>query len=429
MALNNHNPRVLIISRNFQAGDAITTLNLFSKFNKTDLYCISMSESTHFESFKETYILGNREIFYKFPFNYIEHPNDSHLQVHLPQFQSNQKRNNIKNQAYVKLLRPTLQWLDLYDSRYSIHLSKELCNWIEKIKPDVIYTSVGDISMALFIIELHNKYPYIKVAIHGFDDWLTPSYNICNVSRHKKKAELLLNTIIDFATYRFTSSEKMALEYHDRYKHRFKCFPNPTRIINEQTPNYINSNKVIFTGKVAWHNAMAIKETMIALQQLQSIGIKLEFEIYSMTAYDEIRNFLGEIPENTKIYGAIPNNQIPSLLLTARILLLPISINCRNEKFTRYSMSTKIGEYLSSGVPTLYIGPRSIAMTEFLNDKKCAFIVDTPGCNSIRETILEMIRDSSEESKRCHTGKSISTEYFDIEKVATDFKDSIYALI
>ena len=60
-------PKILIISEFFEAGDAITTLSLFSKWDKTNIFCASRELNNHSNKFGSTYTLGHNEIKYVFP--------------------------------------------------------------------------------------------------------------------------------------------------------------------------------------------------------------------------------------------------------------------------------------------------------------------------------------------------------------------------
>lgn len=417
------NKKVLILSRSFRAGDAITTLNLFSQWSKSNLFCASMVETEFTSNFNEYYVLGADEVQFRFPFTNFVHLGPSHIAANKPvELASNDNKKTLKRIVYENLLLPILQRVDLYETRYQMSLSDKLVSWIVKISPDIIYTSIGDIPMAYFILEIYKHFPNIKIAIHGFDDWLSPTYKILNESKHREQAEVLLKRILDIATYRFTSSEKMASEYENRYGHVFRCFPNPVKL----DTNYAIIQKslvpnIVFAGKIGWHNNLAIKNMVAAVDNLNRKGLKIQFDIYTDCTLEQVHYFLGPIADSTVLHKPVSNIQIPSILAAAHALFLPISISASAEKFTRYSMSTKMGEYLSSGVPTIYCGPQSIAMTEFFKSKKCAVVVERSGEQYIEKALVKVLTDTDEMTRMCDRGIELAKSYFNIEIVSQDF--------
>ena len=422
MDLNISFPKVLILSRGFRAGDAITTMNLFSQWPRENLFCASLVESEYARHVADFYFIGDKEVSYRFPFNCVSRPAKSHSGTSMPNGEKSQK--SIATRFYEKIVRPILQWLDLYETRLNISLGPEIKAWINAISPQVIYTSIGDIPMAEFILLLHKEYPNIKIICHCFDDWLSPTYPIISGKLHRKEAEKKLRDILSIATLRFTSSDKMAKEYEQRYRYKFICYPNPVKI---ETPYAIfpknSSFNVVFTGKVGWHNSIALKNMIEVVEQLQNDGMEIVFDIYTDTSENALKNLLGKIPSSLRLHKPVPNCQIPGILRSATLLYLPISINKSTARFTRYSMSTKMGEYMSSGVPMIYVGPKNIAMTEFLLENECAQVITTNDKELLKKTVQHSLSFSDE--KRLLKAKQIANEYFNLDIVSRKFADEI----
>lgn len=415
---------VLILSRGFRAGDAITTVNLFSKWPKEHLFCASPVESEYAANLGGFYLLGDKEITYTSPFNKISHPIPSRTGVSNSLPKDNDSRKSPLSRIYENFGRPLLQRLDMYETRFSFNISPEFETWIREINPAAIYTSVGDIPMARFILAIHKKFPDIKIIVHGFDDWLSPTYPIIGGKSHRRKAEQLLREILSIASGRFTSSDKMADEYWNRFGYKFTMFTNPATL--SSYTNSVNKTKipnVVFTGKVGWHNDKAIKQLIKAVEVINSNNIEVEFDIYTDTPKDELSRFLGYLPSSVHIHPPVPNSRIPEILASAHILYLPISINNQNARFTRYSMSTKMGEYLWSGNPVIYVGPKDIAMTEFLKKNQCAELVTEDNLDLIIKSLKKVLNCPDKE--KITKGKDIASKLFNKEVVSEAFVNTI----
>lgn len=427
MNKTNLTPTVLIISNGFQAGDAITTLNLFSKFPKEKIYCTSLVASRYIKNLADFYHIGDKEIKYSFPYKYIFKPKKSETGTDL--FSEKVKTNNdsLLKKIYKKIIRPSIQWLDLYDSRYKLLLSNELYNWINKINPDIIYTSIGDVNMAKFLIQINQKFPNIKLVIHNYDYWIQPSYKLWNNRFHQEKAQKLFKELLTRATVLFTSSEKMAQDYYKSYNLNFNFFPNPVKLVKQL--HEVEKNKipnVIFIGKIAWHNNAAIRDMIDAVHILNKENNDIIFDIYTDTPISEIMNFVGRIQNSTKIHKGVPNDEIPNILSSSHILFLPINHDKQTQKFTKYSMSTKMGEYLSSRTPTIYYGPSNIAMTDFLLEHLCTKILTTRDIRKLANLVLECLNQDT----KIMTSKAftISDKYFNIENISQKFFEKLCSL-
>lgn len=417
---------ILIISRGFKSGDAITTLNLFSQWPKEHLYCASLIESEYARGVADFYYLGAREVKYSFPYNLLFRPCPSHRGVASRAVKH--KKGSIIRSIYQKLLRPVMQWLDIYETRLSINISKEFEDWIKDVKPDAIYTSLGDIPTSKFVLEIHKKFPDLKIIVHGFDDWLSPSYRIINETIHRKKAEKLLKDVLYVSSGFFSSSEKMAFEYKSRYGQEFTFFTNPANIIKSDLKKSKGSTpNIVFTGKVAWHNYSALRDMINALNTINETDIKLIFDIYTDTQEDQIVQFLGSVPEFVKIHPPVPNSEIPPILSSASIVFLPISIDDHTKKFTRYSMSTKMGEYLASGTPMIYYGPKGIAMTEFVEERNCSINVTDRERKQLLKALNKCL--TGDNVAMLQNAKFIAEKYFKKEVVGKQFKEKILEIL
>lgn len=419
-------PKVLILSRGFRAGDAITTLNLFSKWPKEKLFGASLAESEYAENLQDFYFIGDKEINYKFLYSLIFTPSRTHIGYkEKPSVYDSGARKSLIRKIYEKVWRPAMLWLDLYEERRDIEISEDLRNWIDDINPDMIYTSVGDRTMAKLLKKIKALYPHIKIIVHCYDEWLSPSYRIWAQKRHYKKSEQIFREILSLSDIRFTATQKMATDYAEKYHLDFTCFTNPVRLVMSENCEKKKSvvPNIVFIGKVGWHNSKAIDSLILAVRELNSEGIKLTVDIFTDTPPDKIRYFLKNEDNNVVFHKPIPNKDIPDLLSMAHLLYLPISIDEKTKLFTKYSMSTKMGEYLGSGTPFIYVGPEGIAMTDFLEDNHYPFVIKTNDIGLLKKHIIKGLKeDHSDMLNRC---RQLAEEFFDLGKVSISFVETI----
>lgn len=433
--INENIPKVLILSRAFDAGDAITTLNLFSKWPKEKLFCASPIQSSFILYFQEYYFFGDLELKPRFPFSLFDKLPKSTI---IPTISNGEQKNtfpkiiSLKRLLYKKYFLPILRYLDLYEERFAFHLSESFRIWINQIKPDVIYTSIGDISFAKFLDEFVDSFPDIKVVTHGFDDWTTPSYSIINRKNHCKKAEELMKSLFVKSDMLLTSSEKMAQEYNKNYSRNFITFHNPVDLINilqTRKETQKKRKQLTYIGKVSTHNAKAILDMIKAVEHYNSTySEKIIFAIYTQSTNDVLDSFNIKGDAYTFIYPPIVNSAVAELLVNSNILYLPITITEEVKRFTRHSMSTKIGEYLASGRPIIYCGPEDIAMTEFFKEKKCGICITTPGILPLEDGLKYIMTHPVEVEEWKKKGQEIADKHFNKETISNRFLKCIQSL-
>jgi hypothetical protein len=279
-------PKILILSKSFSSGDAVTAMNLFSKWNSKNLICASFVINENYKYFNTWYYFGNLEMVPLFPFNLFK-------KIHASQVIDQHSKNILYNEPvltntnyffYKKFIQPLLEVLGLYESRIRIKLSDQFCTWVKSNNPTYIYTSVGSIMIAKLLLKIKKEFPEIKLIIHGYDDWIYPPYFMLFKKYFINNANYLFECIIRDSSILLSNSELMSLEYHKRYKREFKTFYNPV-IINEVTKNKRGKNTIkhiLFTGKIDVHNIDAINEMIYAIDLVNNrSAYRVKFDIYS----------------------------------------------------------------------------------------------------------------------------------------------------
>lgn len=416
-------PKILILSERFASGDAITGLNIFSQWDKKSLFCASRSADYFNENFKSTYLLGSDEVKFKFPlniFNKLPNSEVNPIKINRKPIESSR----VLRFMYLNVLVPALWFLNLFDGRVTYKVSENFLNWFDDIAPDYIYTSVGTLDMAKFIIELLNKRPGVKVIYHGYDDWVNPNHK-CLTSSYSKSSDSALREILLKSSIRFVMSDKMSIEYNMRYNCDFITIPNPALPCRHISS--LRNNSVVFVGKIGYHNRDAIRMMAKALNKVsQNTGVTLEFEIYSIVDDNEKRR-LQTLYRDCKFMGWRNHDEIEMILCCSRLLFLPISMSKSTIRFTKYSMSTKMSEYLSSGTAILYYGPSGIAMTELLENEKCAYVIKNNNLEILINTIVSVLSNSQIEKEIINNAHSLFDTCFSMSSVTARVNDIIIA--
>ena len=184
---------------------------------------------------------------------------------------------------------------------------------------------------------------------------------------------------------------------------------------------------IVFTGKVGWHNAKALKEMINVVDEINREGTLIRFDVFTTTSKSQCNLLLGNVPISTKYNAPVHNKDISKILARAHILFLPISLDRQTSKFTRYSMSTKMGEYLSSEVPVIYMGPEDIAMTDFLKEKACAYCITKKDSNILKGTIFKCLFSKNDDMLK--NGRQTAATYFNKGLISISFAHTLRQIL
>lgn len=410
----------------------ITLSNLFMHWSKDDLFMIGNIDKVNLsnrEGYHNTYTLSNKEICHAFPLNFIKffysyyksvltlvnpilnYTNNTIIQSTVP-------TNNISSRSTFKKLFIKLG-LDHLFYRYKI--TPKLDEWIKQTNPDYFYATLSTRHSILFAKEIINKYKR-PLIIHIMDDWPT---TICKETIFNKFWFNVINkefcALLTESYARIAISKSMAEEYAKRYNNQWVYFHNPV-FLDKWLPyqkKVLNSSntplKIGYFGRIGIANQYSIEKFIKVISSRRLEG-QLELHLYS---YDN--NKYDNIP-NVHTHQFIHSNILPSIISNFNFLLLPLSFLSDDIQFSRFSIPTKLSEYLISGVPVILLGPKEIAVSQFVRENKCGLCIFTDIENEIESTLSQFIFDTKKQEEYSENAKSIALKNFEVRHVNKDFQ-------
>lgn len=421
--------KVLIISASFNAGDAITMMNLFSGWNKCDLFLASPCKTKFVDYFMSFYYLGEKECRPFFLFRpWVKFSKSGVIYSRINDAVKYDKEITLYrflNRVYKKFAFPLLQYFGLYNRRYSLYVSTEFSRWVNGIRPDIIYSPVSNEAIMKFLIQCQKEFLSVKYVFHGFDDWCRPAYKVMFKTHYVHRLDNLYRVLISKSDLLLSTTEMMSKDFRYRYGKDFITFHNPVDISvsNNMTVSFDDEKyHIVYVGKIAWHNAEAIRNMNDALSIYNAHETKkIVLDIYTPSKMEILDYFKVKSNDNIILHHAIPNSEIIPLLRGADILFLPITISKEVALFAKYSMSTKMGEYLFSETPIIYCGPREIAMTAFVEEQKVAFYTTENGPQPLLNLIRQCLCNRDYALQLAEKGKEVAISLFNKNEISIKF--------
>lgn len=213
------------------------------------------------------------------------------------------------------------------------------------------------------------------------------------------------------ATARFCISTELGAEYNRRYGSRDfaivtdgieSCADLPRR------PNR-GSVRVYFMGLFHLSYLENFRALLSALPSLGPVELILRCGV--------IPDF--EIPSDISV-RVLPfttsEDTLAGDFAESDLLYLPLPFEPQYESFSRFSLSTKLVTYLSSGVPILYHGPADSAAAQLLSRHSAATLITAPGREPLLATLNEGVDPSTAEN-----ALALARSQFQIREIAARF--------
>jgi glycosyltransferase involved in cell wall biosynthesis len=403
-------PKILLVCGFSQkTANGITIANLFKHWPSDSIALLEYHtdiEDVLVPNIKNYYFIGNNESIMVWPFNYLQKIRASNIiKIAKGELLCNEKNNILSpnngswlqkkaTSIFFGLKMNFLKITGLVYISRKFNISLELDKWIKDFNPEIIYGTTEDIEKMNFLFSLKKKYN-IKLALHIFDDWIHSGHRYFFLKHYwNKKALTIFKSLLGISDIRLTISDKMAIEFQDKYKMCFYSFHNPVdpNVWNLKDATAVktidSSFTFVYTGILNIDTIGPILNFIKSLEHLHHKGYKIDFHIYSPYDSTIARYHLGA-NYDTYFKGRAKYEHIPIILANADGLLLPLAFTKKSINYVRLSMPTKATEYMMSGTPIFIYAPAEIALTEYFSKYNAAYIQTSE--NDIANSVLEFV--------------------------------------
>jgi glycosyltransferase involved in cell wall biosynthesis len=428
-------PKVLIFGQpfNYQSGGGITLSNLFKGWPKDKIAVLTSGhemDTATTDICEIYYQLGKNEYEWIFPFNLVQRNYISGLKIinenTLPVADHNHP--SIRSVVMNRFFFPAMRWLGLMHCISKISLSDKLKQWLTEFNPEVLYYQVSSretINYA-YILAKHLNIPSV---IHIMDDWPSTISNKGFFKNYwKRKIDKEFNYLLAITTKYLSISEAMSEEYLKRYNKEFIVFHNPIEIDSWlpycKTDLNVDLNKVsvLYSGRIGFGITDSLYEVAEAIEKLTLDGTNIKFHIQTPSNDNEILNRLKK-NKSVKINPFAEYSQLPRIFSQADILIIPIDFDEYGSNYLKFSIPTKLSEYMISGTPILAYSPVESAVYKFLEKNECGYCVSHSESDGIMKALKYLINNKSYRETISHNSIEIAKTKFDAEKVRSQFRE------
>ncbi|MCE9545324.1 MAG: hypothetical protein K8T25_07385 [Planctomycetia bacterium] len=295
-----------------------------------------------------------------------------------------------------------------------------LRRWVRAFGPQVIYSALGNVRMIRLTVALADMMG-CPIVPHFMDDFPGSMYRdgqLCGAARRA----LLRGLKQVFARSRggMCISALMAREYERRYGLPFRDFMNcvdqPWFIVAPRA-NDGSPVSFVYCGGLHLGRDQVLLRLAEVLEQFNAMCQACTLTIHTPLPGPFVSKFerLGCV----SLDSVAPSEVRPALAL-AEVLVHVESFAPENIEYTRWSISTKVPEYLASGKAILAIGPAELASMQHLKGSGAAILATSVDDRALAESAQRLlcagIRDTMGEKGRrfadaWHSAKSVRERF------------------
>lgn len=373
------------------------------------------------------YRLGAEECRLSFPFN-LKSRKSIPASGELNMRSGNQGSSyRISNQSKLqRLYYSFIEYTGLIHYRNKLEISDSLLKWIKDFAPEVIYTQLSNYRLINFVSELHDRLGY-PIAIHIMDDWPVSISNKGIFKNYwRNKIDSAFRKLVEKSGILLSISDSMSEEYKKRYGRPFIPFHNPIETaewLKHSRTEWSMGDKVkmLYTGRIGTANNQSIFFISRAIHELNLSGQSITLDIYTPDHEGRQAEELSEL-RGIAIKKTVAHSEMPHLLSSHDILILPLDFDRKGIEFARYSMPTKTSEYMISGTPILVFASKETGLAKYAEKEKWAYLVSNFNLELLKNAILEIISDKDLRQNLSHKAIQVAKIKENADLVREQFK-------
>ena len=267
--------------------------------------------------------------------------------------------------------------------------SKELITWLDEFDPTTIFFVGGDSCFAYRICIYIKKRYNARLSLYITDDYVMPRIydSIIGKLRRRIIRNYFLKCLKNADVF-FTISEPMRRAYEKEFGRKSFLAVN---MVDSLKDNSIKRNQdkitLIYAGSLYYGRDIVLNKLSLAIEKYkrQNNQRKIELKVFTNNFLDNNEKKKISGGKSTKFYESIKKEELKVQLNRADILVFVESFERKQIEKTKYSLSTKVPEYLSLHKPILAIGPMEIGSIQYLKD--------VSQCVSDESQIFEKLRE------------------------------------
>ena len=313
----------------------------------------------------------------------------------------------------------------------TVRLSPALVEWVEKFRPQVLYTLLGSLAYIRLVKLLRDRFD-IPVVIHMMDDWPEHLYRGGVFGPWLRRQMIReFGDLVKSAELRLGICDAMCEEYASRYGVPFVTFHNPVENAEWQSgaKRDYRANmpfRIVYYGTIVEVAQLhSVMDVGWAVHSLRSSGLDVEFYVHTQHySLHQCRAVLDGCP-GIRVGSETGKKDFKSVLTEADLLVLPVNFDGRSIRYLRLSFPAKLPAYMASGTPILAYGPLEMAQIRYLAEEGVAHVVTQRSHEALAAAIRRLMTDEAYRAKIGQRAHDLALERHSAIRVRAAFRSAL----
>jgi glycosyltransferase involved in cell wall biosynthesis len=430
-------PKILVIGQTFNknSGGGITISNLFCGWPKDKL---AVASNVNLYGDLDNTVCEN---YYQLGYNGKLHPFP--INLFLPKIKcgsfvlrnerdliTEQKENRITGQ-YKKLykhLYTILRYIGLYNVLYKLKITDDFNKWVTAYNPDIIYSQLSTLELIRFVSAIQEKLNK-PLVLHIMDDWPNAIRKPeLFFSYWNRVTDYEFRKLLDKSSVLMSICQSMSEEYKIRYNKDFVPFHNPIKIdiwlpFSKKDWSINGRFTILYAGRIGRGIKNSILDISRAVNNFSKRNDNIVFEILTNN-FSEIESIV-ELNNHVKYLKPIEYNDLPKKFSSVDLLILPEDFDASSIEFLKYSIQTKVPEYMISGTPILVYADERTALAKYAIRDKWAYLVSKNDEELLTRALEEIYNNKSLRENLAATARKVAMENEDATVVRENFRKKL----
>ncbi|WP_433349158.1 glycosyltransferase family protein [Micromonospora sp. CA-111912] len=301
--------------------------------------------------------------------------------------------------------------------------------WLREQRPQVVYATLGSIRQMRLAV-LAARECGVPLVPHFMDDWPTTLYTdrqTLGVARPVLLAGV--REVVRHSSYGLGISEPMAREYQRRYGLPFAAFGNcvdPADFADRPGPARPAGAvlDLVYVGGLHLDRWRSLRRVGEALGRLAADGLRARLTVHAppqdLDRYGERLGLPG-----VRLGRSLASDEVAAVLRRADVLVHVESFAEEHRHYTRYSLSTKIPQYLAAGRPVLGFGPAELASMAHLGAAGAGAVVGVDDPDRLAREVARLCADPALRERLGRQGLAFAVRHHRADQVAARFAETL----
>jgi glycosyltransferase involved in cell wall biosynthesis len=220
----------------------------------------------------------------------------------------------------------------------------------------------------------------------------------------------------------------MSEEYKIRFNKEFIPFHNPIEIGNwlpysKTDWNVKDKFTILYAGRIGRGIKKSLIDLAIVVNDFSKTNDKIVFEILTNN-FSEIKKLV-KLNNHVKWLKPIEYSELPRKFSNADLLILPEDFDSASIEFLKYSIQTKVPEYMISGTPILVFADKRTALAKYAIRDSWAYVVTNNNKMLLMQAIEELYSNLLLRKELAERARKIAIQNEDAKIVRENFRKSL----